>query len=51
MNQLDKCILKDCLDKVKACLFDGWPKGWFIIRIIGNRSRKKEPEVFYEEKK
>lgn len=48
MNQLDKRILKDCLDKVKAILFYAWPKRFGKITIRINRVRKAEPEVFYD---
>jgi len=50
-EDIDKYILKDCLDKVKVAVIDGWRNGFAEITILINRARKREPEVFYKTKK
>jgi len=50
-EDIDKRILKDCLDKVRAAVIDGWRNGFAEITILINRARKREPEVFYKTKK
>ena len=50
-EEIDKHTLKDCLDKVKVAVIDGWRNGFAEITILINRARKREPEVFYKTKK
>lgn len=50
-ENIDKRILKDCLEKVKVAVIDGWQNGFAEIQILINRAHKREPEVFYKTKK